>query len=331
MGIVLVGHGSIGRHFKNVILEKYHEYDFYIIDNKESVLEELRKNGIECFKNVDEFKKENKKITYGIVANWGPDHISTANQLIDIGCKRLIIEKPLSNRKDELQNLKKRSLQENIFITIHHHYSYTNIVEKIRQAEDEFNLGDPKGIRIIGGACCLSTIGTHFFDLSYDLLKSKPKYITAELELDYINPRDKNLLNIGGMACYKMENKTFINVSFSNENSEAYRVEIVYRNSLLKLGSDDKLKLFKRNIEDVKKFNDKITRYGELNFESDINYESISTVNHVIDNLINQNEPIVDIEKAEISALMVIGAIDSHIKGKRIDYDKIEDNGLLIS
>ena len=59
------------------------------------------------------------------------------------------------------------------------------------------------------------------------------------------------------MACYKMENKTFINVSFSNQNSEAYRIEIVYRNSLLKLGSDDKLKLFQRNIEDIKKFNDK--------------------------------------------------------------------------
>ena len=331
MAIVLVGHGSIGRHFKDVIIEKYSEHEFYIIDNKDSVLEELRKNEIKCFKDLEDFKKENIEVKYGIVANWGPDHISTANQLIDMGCERLIIEKPLSNRKDDLQNLKKRILKEDIFITIHHHYSYTNFVEKIRQVENEFNLGDPKGIRIIGGACCLSTIGTHFFDVSYDILKSKPKYITAELELDYINPRNKNLLNIGGMACYKMRNKSFINVSFSNQNSEAYRVEIVYRNSLLKLGSDDKLNLFQRNKEDVKKFNDKITRHGELNFECEIEYENISTVDRIMNNLINQKKPIVDIEKAEISVLMVIGAIDSHIKGKRIEYDKIEDNGLLIS
>ncbi len=331
MAIVLVGHGSIGRHYKSAILEKYNEHDLYIIDNKDSVLEELRKNEIKCFKNLEELKRGNIEINYGIVANWGPDHISTANQLIDIGCKRLIIEKPLSNRKDDLQNLKKRTLEEDIFITIHNHYSYTNIVEKIREAEYKFKLGDPKGIRIIGGAVCLSTNGTHFFDLSYDILNSKPKYITAELELDYINPRDKNLLNIGGMACYRMENKTFINVSFSNQNSEAYRLEIVYRNALLNLGSDDKLKLLQRNMEDVKKFNDKITRYGQLNYKCDIDYEDLPTVDCVMNNLINQTKPIVDIEKAEISTFMVIGAIDSHIKGRRIEYDKIEDNGLLIS
>ena len=183
----------------------------------------------------------------------------------------------------------------------------------------------------MGGSVCLSTNGTHFFDLSYDILNSKPKSIIAELELDYINPRNKNLLNIGGMACYRMENKTFINVSFSNENSESYRIEILYRNSLLKMGSDGKLKLFKRNMEDVKKFNDNITRYGQLNFESEINYKNTPSVDLILNNLINQNEPIVNIEKAEISTLMVIGAIDSHIKGCRIEYDKIEDNGLLIS
>ena len=133
------------------------------------------------------------------------------------------------------------------------------------------------------------------------------------------------------MACYKMENKTFVNVSFSNENSESYRVEIVYRNSLLELGSDGKIKLLKRNMEDVKKFNDKITRYGELKYECEINYEDLPTVDRILENLINHKKPIVDIKKAEISTLMVIGAIDSHIKGRRIEYDKIEDNGLLIS
>lgn len=330
MAIVLVGHGSIGKHYKNVIREKYNQHELYVIDNKNSVLEELRKNEIKCFNNLSELKKENKEITHGIVANWGPDHISTANQLIDMGCKRLIIEKPLSNRKDDLQNLKKRILSEGIFMTIHHNFSYTNIIEKIRQAESEYNLRDPKGIRIIGGAVCLSTNGIHFFDLSYDILNSKPKYITAELELDYINPRDKNLLNIGGMAHYRMENNTFINVSFSNQNSESYRLEIVYRNAIIKLGTDDKLKLFQRNIEDVKKFNDKITRYGELNFECDIQYED-QTVDCITNNLFNHKKPIVDIQKAEIATLMVIGAIDSHIKGKRVKYDKIEDNGLLIS
>ena len=111
MAIVLVGHGSIGSRYKAEIIEKYNDIDLYIVDNKDSVLEELSKNGIKCFKNLDELKKEKKEITHGIIANWGPDHITTANHLIDIGCKRLIIEKPLSNRKDELQNLKKKNFK----------------------------------------------------------------------------------------------------------------------------------------------------------------------------------------------------------------------------
>ena len=63
----------------------------------------------------------------------------------------------------------------------------------------------------------LSTNGTHFFDLACELLDSEPEFITSDLEIDYINPRDKTLTIIGGMASYKMNNNSFIHVSFSIE------------------------------------------------------------------------------------------------------------------
>ena len=44
MSIVLVGLGSIGSKYKSILIEKYSEYDLYIIDNKDSVIEELRIN-----------------------------------------------------------------------------------------------------------------------------------------------------------------------------------------------------------------------------------------------------------------------------------------------
>ena len=62
--------------------------------------------------NLEELEKRDINITHGIVANWGPEHLKTANKLIDLGCKKLIIEKPLSCRKDELQEFKKRCAQE---------------------------------------------------------------------------------------------------------------------------------------------------------------------------------------------------------------------------
>ena len=95
-----------------------------------------------------------------------------------------------------MESFKKRCAKKNIFVTVHHHWNYTDLINKIENAQIKYNLGEPVGIRFIGGAVCLSTNGTHYFDLGCKILKSSPKEVSADLELDYINPRDKNLLNI---------------------------------------------------------------------------------------------------------------------------------------
>ena len=330
MNLVLVGHGSIGSKYKESILKRLSANDqLFIVDNNISLLDKLKSDGLNCYESLEEL--ENLDITHAIVANWGPDHIKTANKLIDLGCKRLIIEKPLSSRKDELDIFKKRCLREKIFVTIHHHWKYTNITEVIHKAAKKFNLGFPVGIRMLGGAVCLSTNGTHVFDLGCEILKSTPNTITAELELDYINPRNKKLVNIGGMACYKMKNESFIHVSITNSNSEAFRLEIIYRNGIIKLNTDDKLECYKRKDEEINKFKDKITRYGDMEFIDEIKFVNISTVDAVLENMISGIEPEVSIERAEVSTLMVLGALQSHMIGERVQFDNIKDTGILIS
>ena len=330
MNLVLVGHGSIGSKYKECILKRLSDDDeLYIVDNNHNLIKELKSKGLNCFESINELK--GKDITHGIVANWGPEHIKTANELINLGCKRLIIEKPISARKDELDLFKKRVLEENIFVTVHHHWGYTNIEKVLNNAELEFNLGKPVGIRMIGGAICLSTNGTHVFDLGCAILNSQPLTISAELELDYINPRSKNLVNIGGMASYKMKNDSFIHVSISNSNSEAMRLEIIYRNGIIKLNTDTKLMCFKRREEEIIKFGDKITRYGDMEFIDEIKYKDLSTVDIVLEDLISGTKPKVPIKRAELSILMVLGALQSHLSGERVQFDSIKDSGILIS
>lgn len=332
MNIALVGCGSIGSRYKENLTRNYpYIENFYIIDNNKEVVQNLRKEGFKSFLSINEFIEEKINISHGIVANWGPDHLDTANKLIDQGCKKLIIEKPLSSRKDQLQIFKKRCMKENIFVTVHHHWKYTNISELIKNTQEDHALGKPVGVRLIGGAVCLSTNGTHAFDLSCEILETIPKSITSDLELDYINPRDKKLINIGGMASYKMKNNTFIHVSLTNTNSEALIIEFVYRNASIKLLSDSSLNLYKRDENDIKKFGDKITRYGELNFIKEIEFEDRPTVGDVLKNLIEDKSPKVSIQDAEIPVLMVLGALESHQKSKRILFDNINDTGILIS
>ena len=134
------------------------------------------------------------------------------------------------------------------------------------------------------------------------------------------------------MASYRMDNNTFINVSFSNKNSESIRLEILYLNSIIELTSDMKLRCLKSsNMEEVNKYGDKITRYGKMHLVNEIEFTDISTVEIVLKNLIFGKMSSVPLQKAEISTLMVLGAIQSHMQGKRVDYDNIEDMGLNIS
>ena len=71
----------------------------------------------------------------------------------------------------------------------------------------------------MGGALCLSTNGVHWLDLALEILNSIPSSITADLDIDYINPRDESLAFIGGMSSFRLSNGSFIHISYTNKNS----------------------------------------------------------------------------------------------------------------
>ena len=107
MRFVLVGNGSMGSRYSNYISQNIcDKSELCIIDNNPKMLHELTQRGFVCYDSLSKVSND-QKIEYGIVANWGPDHLSTAEDLIKRGCKRLIIEKPISNSLLELENFKK--------------------------------------------------------------------------------------------------------------------------------------------------------------------------------------------------------------------------------
>ena len=332
MRLALVGHGSIGRRYKESLIKKgFKKNDIYIIDNNHKVLNELKGQNFNCFEDISELYEIVPNIELGVVANWGPDHISSANKLLDIGCKKIIIEKPISTSIEDLISFKEKCNKKNIFVTAHYLWRYTDIINRVWEIENKFKLGDSVGIRIYGGAVCFSTNGTHFFDLACQVLNSNPATVTADLGIDYINPRDSSLAYIDGNASYKMANNTFIHVSFSNKNSQAIMFEIIYRNGLISIDSNGDLRCYTRDEEQVIKYLDKITRYGPMNFVEESHCRELSTVDNVLDNLINDMEPKLGLEEAEVSLRMVLGAIQSHLYGKRIELDKISDTHMRIS
>lgn len=332
MKFLLIGHGSIGSRYKQCLMELgTKKDDLYIIETNSNIIEDLSSKGFKCYRSISEIKGIENNVKVGIVANWGPDHLKTANELIDIGCKRMIIEKPISNSINELQIFKQRVQENNIFVTVHYHWQYTKIFDLIKSTAYELKLGEAIGIRISGGAVGLSTNGTHFLDFACKVLDSEPKTVISDLDIDYINPRDKSLAYIAGSASYRMGNNSFIHVSFSNKNSQSIRAEILYRNGIIEVGTDGNLNCLKREEEAIKLYGDKITRYGELNHIKKINFNDPSTINVILKNLIHEEKECVSLDNAESALRMVLGAIQSHNESRKIELYNIVDSNIRIS
>ena len=322
----------MGSRYSNYLSENIcDKSEICIIDNNQEVLEKLKKRGFICFNSLSQLSNEHN-FDYGIVANWGPDHLSTADKLISLGCRRLIIEKPISHSLEELIAFRNKNESKDLFVTVHHFFRFTNFLEDFRKAEKKYNLGKPVGIRLSGGAVCLSTSGTHYLDLACEILDSEPINVAANLEIDYINPRDKTLAYVGGMASYKMKNDLFIHVSFFNRSSHSLRTEIIYRHGVIEIDArDDKFIFYKRTPQDIEKFGNVITRHGKNILLGEEDFEFCDTVQYVVDNLMFGEEPVVSLSTAERSLRMILGAIQSNHERSTIDLNQVKDTGLRIS
>ena len=335
MKIAIVGHGSIGSKYKEELLKKgFTNKSLIIIDNNINVIKKLRGEGFLCFKSISDIDKFANKIDYAIISNWGPDHIKSAQELLNFDCKRFIIEKPVSSNLRELEFFERDIEEKSIFATVHHHWKYVGLEKLIRDSQSKFNLEKPIGVRLIGGALGLCTNGIHWLDFAQEVLSSPVSTIVSDLEIDYINPRDDSLAFLGGMCSFKMKNKSFIHVSFSNKNSQSVRAEIVYKHGIIDIctkGLEGKLKIYKRKEEDLKKFENKITRHGLFDLIGESEFVNKRTVSDVIDDLLMSKSPKLSVEKAKIPLKMIIGAIQSTKENRLILWEDIIDQDIRIS
>ena len=335
MIIAIVGHGSIGSKYKEEILKRgFTNKSIIIIDSNITIIKKLREEGYLCYESIQDIDQSFKKIDYAIIANWGPDHIRSAQDISNLGCKRFIIEKPVSSNLEELDLFEKDIQKKSIFATVHHHWKYVGLDKLINEAQSQFELENPVGVRLIGGALGLCTNGIHWLDFAQEILSSNVSTIVSDLDIDYINPRDDSLAFIGGMCSFKMRNKSFIHVSFSNQNSQSARAEIVYKHGIIDIctrGLEGKLKIYKRRQEDLDKFANKITRHGLLKLIGETEFINKRTVPDVLDDLFNSKIPKTSIKRAKIPLKMIIGAIQSSKENKMILWDDIKDQEIRIS
>lgn len=237
---VIVGFGSIGKKH----LEQHLRYStqISIVDPRKIAPNEISEAqkiaNVECYSKISEIPK-NIKFEYATIANWGPDHLATIKSLLNIGIHKYILEKPAVDSLEEIEQLRSIRDTHSLKILSHFQLSSSKIVELINWLQDNLSIGKPKLIVASGGVKCLATVGIHYVDLANILFENRPIKVSANLNNDFINPRNLKFLYLDGSINYEYPRKEYLSLNFSNQSHISDQLMIYFESYLAKVENNE--------------------------------------------------------------------------------------------
>lgn len=219
--IYLVGLGSIGK--KHLELSLKRSLRIVVVDpnplakNYVDHLPVAIKGRLELLNSLSEIKTNDEE-SLVVIANWGPDHFSTFKSFVNKGYRRFIIEKPLTSKISDLEELKGLIKSHNLIVRTNMPWNYSDFEKICREQMEKEELGPLLGITVTGGAKCLATIGIHHIGLAIQLFGSEPLSVSAKLHNSEINPRHKSLAYLEGVAFWQFSLERYLTISFSNQS-----------------------------------------------------------------------------------------------------------------
>lgn len=219
LSFVLVGLGSIGKTHLHYILAN--SGNVVVIDpaaNVKKYLEEQNlTSSVDYFSSIENYRpKVSPKI--GVIANWGPDHFHTIQELKKLGVKYLLVEKPLASKLQDLEELKQINSFGDLKIITNMPISQGPLVERIQELQVNKKLGKVQAILVSGGAKCLVTNGVHYVGLATKVFQSPPLSVVSSIESHSINPRSASFVFAAGNSNWNYGNSKYLSISFSNNS-----------------------------------------------------------------------------------------------------------------
>jgi predicted dehydrogenase len=231
---LLIGCGSIGKRHLSKLIEMNEE--IWVVDpNKDMRNYAIAESDlvVKTFNSLEEVTDLNNFIDLNIViiANWGPDHFATLNEVRKLNPEKILIEKPIASKLSDLYAINKllSTTKESVFVN--YHIRFDSGFEKLKEICSESNLGIPSIISVIGGAKCISTTGIHWLDFSNQILKSSWKNINSRIDAKKINPRSAELSFLEGYTQIIYENGSTVSLNFTNESYMDTQVTLIWKNS----------------------------------------------------------------------------------------------------
>ena len=229
---LLIGLGSIGKVHFQAAGEFFSEV--IVIDPNKSKLDDF--NELESQLKTDgsfyfSIGQLPKNLTFDlcIIANWGPDHFKTFENLVALGCRSFIIEKPLASKLSDLYKLREISINHNVRVIANLQTNYSHFSEKVIELKDKFQIGGLLGLHVSGGAKCVATNGIHYLALANQLFNEWPTAVFADLGSDPINPRGSDLSFFDGVANWVYPSKRNFSIHFHNDSRLSATLRVIFQ------------------------------------------------------------------------------------------------------
>jgi predicted dehydrogenase len=293
---LLIGFGSVGKkHFK--ILDDLCSQIFIVDLNltESTILSENSKVFANIYSFVKFAKSHELKVDLAIIANWGPDHLSTFLELVDINISKFIIEKPLVTSMANLQILRSAIEKNNLQVWCNFHLRFNKEILKPIHNLIDSNKEVPTLWTISGGAKCLATTGIHWIDLFLFINNSNSVKIRSLIKDSKINPRNKDFSFFEGTISLIDNRDNIMNLSFLNSSYSDSNVTIYGKHSKLVL-EDNIFKVFTGELENQPNF--PITRTYSFNKIISSSVLQSNSIQSLYDSFITSNKPMINLFEA---------------------------------
>jgi predicted dehydrogenase len=232
MNSLLIGCGSIGKRHLSKLIE--HNQRIWVVDPNPETRNFAKSQSeqiLGTYPDLREFLKENSDLKFNliVISNWGPDHFETFKIISNLEAKKILIEKPLASKLNDLRSIETKLKDIKAEVFVNYHIRFDTGLKQLVNYSNTKNLGSPVSISISGGAKCISTTGIHWIDFTNFLIQSNWTKITASLKSSSINPRSSSLNFYQGFINVQFENSCDLNMNFTNHSYMDTQITIIWK------------------------------------------------------------------------------------------------------
>jgi predicted dehydrogenase len=315
--VILAGLGSIGKFYLRSL--KKNNFHYIVFDPKVK----KKKFFFNSYKDLaNEIK--NNKYTHVIICSQADTHFFNFNFFFKYGLKNFLIEKPMGNNLSDLYKIKKKALDYNIRILSNYKWSVVDLHKQIKSLQKKFKMGKLYNFISYAGACCIATGGIHTFDFLNNFFSFKKNNfeILAKLKLDKINPRNKNLYNIGGFVNFTKD-RVSATIHYDNSSRIAPYNIMLFKNYKIEFNLYGEYKIFSVNQEFWK---EKITRYSYPLLVKKGKFYKINLIDKLIGTFIKSNVMTKDINKGINCFEVILASMISSKTNSPLSFNNISQS-----